>query len=177
MKRILLVVTLISFATACEQNKKAEATGNLPFFTFDQVIHYSVPVSKSELDSIIGKSEKSRKELGLLQIVTGNIPVSTQDSLFISNMDILGFEKQVIDPKKYEALEKLFSKREPTQPIQPSCKTGYTDILVFRKKGKFMGSVKLNFECQRHQMVGQRYNDADFGQSGEYDELKKMILK
>ena len=58
MKRILLVVTLISFATACEQNKKAEATGNLPFFTFDQVIHYSVPVSKSELDSIIGKSEK-----------------------------------------------------------------------------------------------------------------------
>ena len=177
MKRIALAVFTFIFLTACEQNKKAEATGNLPFYTFDEVIHYSVPVSKSELDSIIGKSEKSRKELGLLQIVTGNIPVSTQDSLFINNMEILGFEKEIVDPKKYDTLENIFSKREPTQPIQPSCKTGYTDILVFRKKGKFMGSVKLNFECQRHQMVGQRYNDADFGQSGEYDELKKMILK
>ncbi|MCZ8169495.1 MAG: hypothetical protein ACK5RV_11840 [Flavobacterium sp.] len=175
MKRILLLVTILSFATACQQNPKAAATGNLPFYTFDQVIHYTVPVSKSELDSIIGKSEKSRKELGLLQIVTGNIPVSTQDSLFISNMDILGFEKEIIDPKKYPAIEKLFSKREPTQPIQPTCKSGYTDILVFRNKGKFMGSVKLNFECQRHQMVGQRYNDADFGQSGEYEALKKLL--
>ncbi len=175
MKRIALAVFTLVFLTACEQNKKAEATGNLPFYTFDQVIHYTVPVSKSELDSIIGKSEKSRKELGLLQIVTGNIPVSTQDSLFISNMDILGFEKEVIDPKKYEALEKLFSKREPIQPIQPTCKSGYTDILVFRNKGKFMGSVKLNFECQRHQMVGQRYNDAHFGQSGEYVALKKLL--
>jgi hypothetical protein len=175
MKRILLVVSLISFAIACQQNQKSEATGNLPFFTFDQVIHYTVPVSKSELDSIIGKSEKSRKELGLLQIVTGNIPVSTQDSLFISNMDILGFEKEIIDPKKYEALANLFSKRQPTKPIQPTCKSGYTDILVFRNKGKFMGSVKLNFECQRHQMVGQRYNDADFGQSGEYEALKKLL--
>lgn len=175
MKRIALTLFALVITTSCKKTTTTEPTGNLPFFTFDQVIHYTVPVSKSELDSIIGKSEKSRKELGLLQIVTGNIPVSTQDSLFISNMDILGFEKEIIDPKKYETLANLFSKRQPTKPIQPTCKSGYTDILVFRNKGKFMGSVKLNFECQRHQMVGQRYNDADFGQSGEYEALKKLL--
>ena len=175
MKQIVLALLTLFIATSFKKSATTEPTGDLPFFKFDRVEHYSVPFTKAALDSIIGKEDKTRKEQGLLQIVTGNIPVSTQDSLFISNMDILGFKKEIIDPKKYPALEKLFSKREPTQPIQPTCKSGYTDILVFRNKEKFMGSVKLNFECQRHQMVGQRYNDADFGQSGEYEALKKLL--
>ncbi|MFM2228948.1 MAG: hypothetical protein RL607_206 [Bacteroidota bacterium] len=175
MKRIALALFTLVALTACQQNQKAEATGDLPFFQFDVVEHYKVPYSKVALDSIIGKEDKTRMEQGLLQIVTGNIPVSTKDTLFVKNMEILGYQKTLLDPKIYPQIKHLFSKREPSKPIQPTCQSGYTDVLVFREKGKFVGSAKISFDCQRHQMIGERYNDADFGQSGEYVELKKLL--
>ena len=175
MKRIVLALFTLLIATSCKKSATTEPTGDLPFFKFDQVEHYTVPYTKAALDSIIGKEVKTRMEQGLLQIVTGNIPVSTKDTLFIKNMEILGYQKEILDPKLYPEIEHLFSKRNPSKPIQPTCQSGYTDVLVFREKGKFIGSAKISFDCQRHQMIGERYNDADFGQSGEYEALKKLL--
>lgn len=121
------------------------------------------------------KPNKSREEQALLQIVTGNIPVSIKDTMFIKNMEILNFKKDTIDTKMNLKISHLFSFRETSAPKKNNCNSAYKDVLIFRKNNHIIGMAKVDFNCMKHQMIGERYNDSKFGQSGEYKELEKLL--
>lgn len=173
MKYLIILLTLA--LVSCNDNKKTEAGQDLPFFLFDQVEYYHKDLSKDALQTLQMEPEKSRKDQALLQIVSGNIPVSIQDTLFIKNMGILGFEKQTLDAKYNKELSHLFSSREVANTKPASCTTGYNDVLIFRRDKKIIGMAKISFDCGHHQMIGERYSDHNFGQSGEYEALKKIL--
>lgn len=120
---------------------------------------------------------KSRKDEALLQILTSNVPVSIKDTMFIKNMEILNFKKDIIDPKLHSKISHLFSLREAKHSLAPTCKSDYKDILIFREKNIIVGMAKISFDCKRHQMIGERYNDSKFGQSGEYAALQNILIK
>ncbi len=175
MKRIALLLIAVAFAS-CQQEKKDAAAGEQPFFVFDKVVHYHKDVTKTGLDSLYDKEEKTRNDLGLIQIVSGNVPTSPRDTLFVNNMDILEFSKHEVDASKNAELSKIFSqKTSDLEADKNDCKPLYTDVLIFREKGKIVGVAKLDFECKRQQMVGMRYPPQTFGKNGEYEELKKLL--
>ncbi|SHI65378.1 hypothetical protein [Flavobacterium terrae] len=169
----ILLFFIILFS--CNENKKSTSNTDLPFFHFDKVEYYHPNITQKEFQSIIMNSNKTREDEALLQILTGNVPVSIKDTMFIKNMEILNFEKDVIDPKLHSKISHLFSLREKKHSLAPTCKSDYKDILIFREKNIIVGMAKISFDCKRHQMIGERYNDSKFGQSGEYEELKKIL--
>jgi hypothetical protein len=167
----ILAVLLFS----CNENKKTSGNEDQPFFHFDKIEHYHTDMARKDLQAIELKEDKTREEQALLQILTGNIPVSIKDTLFIKNMEILGFDKDTIDSGLNPRISHLFSLREISGPVAANCSAGFRDVLIFRKNGRIVGMAKISFECLRHQMIGERYNDSGFGQSGEYKELEKLL--
>lgn len=170
-----LLLSLVLFS--CNENKQATNNTDLPFFHFDKVEYYHPTLSKKEFHNIIMNPNKTREEQALLQILTGDVPVSIKDTMFIKNMEILNFKKDIIDSKMHSKISHLFSLREASQVVNPTCKSDYKDILIFREKNIIVGMAKISFDCQRHQMIGERYNDSKFGQSGEYIELEKILKR
>jgi hypothetical protein len=167
----LLVFLLFS----CNQNAKTTGNQDLPFFHFDQIEYYHKDISKKELQRIETKEDKTRKEQALLQILTGNVPVSIKDTLFIKNMEILGFEKDTINNKLNPEISHLFSFREVSKPVTSPLNPEFCDVLIFRRNARIIGMAKVSFDGLKHQMIGERYNDSNFGQSGEYKELEKIL--
>lgn len=174
MKFIKILFFLIIFFS-CNKNKQTITNPDLPFFHFDKIEYYHPKITQKEFHNIIMNPNKTREEEALLQILTGDVPVSIKDTLFIKNMEILNFKKDVIDPKLHSKISHLFSLREAKHSLAPTCKSDYKDILIFREKNIIVGMAKISFDCKRHQMIGERYNDSKFGQSGEYEELKKIL--
>ncbi|RZJ73246.1 hypothetical protein [Flavobacterium sp.] len=176
MKRIVLLLIAVVFAS-CKQEKTETAAGDQPFFIFDKVVHYHKEISRQYLDTLYDKPEKSRNDLGLIQIVTGNVPVNPADTLFVKNMSILEFSQHEIEASKNAEISKLFSQKTPKETVAESanCKAIYADVLVFRGKGKIVGVAKIDFNCKKAQIVGMRYSPENFGKSGEFDELQKLV--
>lgn len=174
MRYILIFITSILLFSC---NQKAETTENqdLPFFHFDEVEYYHKDIIKKDLMAIERKEDKTRKEQALLQILTGNVPVSIKDTLFIKNMEILGFKKNTIDRKLNPKISHLFSFREVLKTVSPTSNPDFCDVLIFRRDHHIIGMAKVSFYGSKHQMIGERYNDSNFGQSGEYKELKKIL--
>lgn len=173
--KYLSLITLSFFLFACNEKKKSSVSTDLPFFHFDKVEYYHPTITKEELHSIIMKPNKTREEQALLQIVTGDIPVSIKDTMFIKNMEILNFKKDTIDTKMNLKISHLFSLREATESKPKTCNTEFSNILIFRRNNHIIGMAKIDFNCMKHQMIGERYNDSKFGLSGEYKELEKIL--
>lgn len=173
--KYLSIVLLYVLLYSCNENKKATSNLDQPFFLYDQIEYYKTPIAKDSLLAIEMKQDKSNKEQALLQIVTGDVPVSIKDTLFIKNMEILNFKKEILDPKIHSKISHLFSFRETGQPIVSKSNAEYLDVLIFRKNNKIVGMAKVSFEGLKHQMIGERYNDSKFGQSGEYKELENIL--
>jgi len=169
---LLLVIMMVS----CNK-KEPTAQQDLPFFHFDQIDYYHKTISEDTINAIIQKEDKTRKEQGLLQIIKGKVPVSTIDTLFIKNMDILAFEKQTLPASVHAKIGHLFSLRTVEKPVYPACEQVYRNILVFRNKDKVIGVAKICFDCGLSSIVGARYDASQFGQSGEYKELQEILSK
>ena len=177
MKKMMFVIASV-LLFSCNKKVKEIASGDLPFFVFDQVEYYHIDLSKTALDSIVFLHDKSDKDLALLQIVKGKIPVSSIDTLFIPNMEVLHFHKKELDTTDFKKLNELFSKREAKkQESTTNCNSYYKDLLIFRNKTKFIGVAKLDLECGKSLITGARYNTEAFGASGEFTELKQLISK
>jgi hypothetical protein len=174
MKKILLLGICMAFV-ACQQKKEAVVAQEMPFFVFDAVDYYHLDIKQQAVDSIAMKADKTNKELALMQILQQRIPVSTIDTLFINNMEILSFDKMRLDSKMYKELGQLFVKQTVENPSYPSCEPIYRDVLIFRKKDKVIGVAKLDFDCGRSAIVGARYDASLFGQSGEYVKLQHLL--
>lgn len=160
---------------ACQGKKEEPQAGAHLFYDFDQADHYHLDISRQTYDSILRNPDKSRLDLGLMQILRENIPTSGRDTLFIPNMDILKFRKNPVAEADLEALRKIFSERKAAAGHRIACEPIFNDVIVFRKKGKFIGAAKVSFECEKSYLVGARYGTAGFGQDGEFAELKTLL--
>jgi hypothetical protein len=172
MKKYVLLLAL-SLA-ACKENQKA-APGAQPFFVFDQVDHYHTAITDAEVKTLYEKPGKKRTDLAMLQIVGGNVPVSGADTVFIRNMDVLGFTEKTLNKSENEKLSVIFSKHDATSPAATPAQPVYRDVLIFRRGGRVVGMAKLDMAAQKSHIIGSRYNTLDFGRAGEFAQLRPLL--
>ena len=177
MKQILVIVLIALIS--CDKKSSENKNLNKKYFEFDKIEHYHTNLS---IDSIVKSRSfpKTKKDFALLQIVDGNVPVNLNDTLFISNMKILQFEKQEINRKLHSKISNIFTERKSQSLVAldaASCITNFRDILIFRKSNKIIGVVKLCFTCDQYSIIGSKTNTTSFGERDEFKNLKEILVE
>lgn len=176
MRNLILLAAAI-LVVSCKKEADSKP-GDQPYFLFDQIEHYHTDLTQAQLEKIYAKPEQSRKDMGMVQIVKGNVPTSVRDQGFIENMSILGFTKHEIPASENAKFSEIFSLKDSAKNAPESdCKYLYNDVLLFRLNGQLTGVAKISFDCKKQQMVGIRYNPANFGENGEYEKLAALLNK
>jgi hypothetical protein len=175
MKKAILILAISLACFGCKDERKTSAGGSQPFFLFDRIDYYHSDITMEDVLATEAKDNKSRKDIALLQIVRQHIPVNMMDTLFIRNMDSVGFRRRLINPAWNSRVSNLYSEREATPPKQSNCVPVFRDVLIFRQGNKITGMSKVDFDCGMHYTAGARYDASGFGQSGEYRPLYKIL--
>ncbi len=83
----------------------------------------------------------------------------------------------MIDKSKFEQMDSIFVERPERKPFNGkfSCLHFYRDILIFKNRGKIIGTVKTCFDCFDTQITGANANTENFGQGEDYRKLKKIL--
>ncbi len=59
--------------------------------------------------------------------------------------------------------------------LEGFCLPVFRDILIFKKRHKVIGIVKICFGCEKAVIVGSQANTIGFGQDGDFQKLKKLL--
>ena len=51
----------------------------------------------------------------------------------------------------------------------------YRDIIIFKNKGTTVGVAKICFRCDQSSIIGTIANTDEFGMSGDFDRLDKLL--
>jgi hypothetical protein len=148
-----------------------------PYFEFDAIEHYSISLSLDEETRLMELDSLSPKELRLNDVLLQSRGTQLTDTSRFINLEDIGFKSRIVDASKFEEINSLFCKKEHKEILATSCIPFYRDILIFRRKGKIVGTAKIFFECWYHVIAGANVNTDDFGQSGDYARLKKLLYQ
>ncbi len=97
------------------------------------------------------------------------------DTPIFKNMEKIGFKKTKISSNKFKKLNQIFCERKHEEALYTTCSVIYRDILVFKEKGKIIGVAKICFECDKSVIIGTNNDTEEFGQSGDYGKLYKIL--
>lgn len=179
--KILTVVFLI-IMFGCNNNsdrKKIVSTETQfvckPYFQFDQVEHYFLDIDEDKIWELEEKEVRSEKENIQLELLIEYTPDKLSDSIFIKDLEKIDFVKTDIKADKFEQLNKIFCERKHKESFATSCIAIYRDILVFKWNNKITGIAKICFDCDREVITGTTLNTSEFGQSGDYRKLYKIL--
>ena len=76
-----------------------------------------------------------------------------------------------------EELNQYLNKKIHEEVEVTECLPIYRDLIVFRKNKKIVGFAKICLECHKILMRGTTLSYDNFGQSGEYHQLKRILKK
>lgn len=183
---IILTVTLISCSTLHtektsqsdnELNQISDKKNNFKeefYFDFDQVEHYSIEKDDKKLYSLYNKAAPTEMEEYYLNVLDG---YEIKDTTFIDSLKMIGFVKYNVESSKNIQIKEMFKSRYLEQYMSTGCIAIYRDILVFKKASKTIGIAKICFSCYKSSIYGSAVSTESFGQSGEYHELLKLLVK
>ena len=175
MKKISLILVLL-FIARC--NKK-ESEKLVPFFKFDEVIHYQVN-DQDEVWKLLKVSESERTESGknfYKILMEYNYPISLSNSTFLKNLETLYPIKNQIPKNLFSELSKIFSQSNVVDNTEYACEPFFRDIFIFKKNDKITGIAKICLECEKYYFVGANEDTQNFGSNGEFENLQKIIKK
>jgi hypothetical protein len=108
-------------------------------------------------------------------VILDDIPQNINDLSFISKLTAIGYKKYRIPKSKFTVIDEFFREKPVGESIATSCEYVYRDILIFKKKGKVVGTAKICFSCMAHEIHGAKANTDNFGQDGDYQKLAKVL--
>lgn len=168
IKKIVLIGTVF-LAISCSRKEGAY------YFNFDQVDHYSIEIDESTLFDLEEKTNLSRNEQLKVDLIVNYKPESIEDTLFVPKLEQFGFTKQKVPDEKFAALKELFREKSHKEVYHLLCIHVYRDVLIFKRNDSIIGMAKICFECLDSQIVGTTANTSEFGQSGDYGKLRKLL--
>lgn len=177
----LWTLIFLTLLLACKnQTDRASSTQTevsdcKPYFSYDQVEHYYFDITEESIWKIEEKEKKSEKEEKQLELLIQYTPDKISDTIALQDIDKIGFVKQKIAENKFEKLNQIFCERKHKEAIAMACIAIYRDILVFKKNGKIIGTAKICFDCDQNVITGTTKNTEDFGQSGDYGKLYRLL--
>ena len=146
-----------------------------PYFSYDKVEHYYFDISEDAIMKIQEKEKKSDKETKQLELLIQYTPDKLSDTTVLENIDKIGFVKKEVPKSKFDQLDQILCERKHKEALAMSCIAIYRDILVFKQNWKIVGTAKLCFECDQNVITGTTRNTEEFGQSGDYRKLYKLL--
>lgn len=171
--KILLSLLLIGILGCQSKDEKEQSAAKTkiicnPYFEFDEVDHYSIQIEEPEIWKTYEKKKKTKDEKRFIEIIL-------QDTIITTEIEKSGYLKNVISKEKFQSLNSIFCERKHKNSFSTTCIAFYRDVLIFKKQGKITGSAKICFECYRGIISETEYNTAEFGASGDYGRLKKLL--
>lgn len=167
-KPLIKSVIIILIFSSCQQN------GDY-YFHFDEVNHYSIKIDENELFDLEEKKNISKNQQLKLDIILNNKPKKITDTIFIPRLTVLGFKKNKVPSTKHVELNKIFREKHHDEVYALACVHVYRDILIFKKSDSIIGIAKICFDCLNSQILGTSANTIEFGQSGDYGKLYKLL--
>lgn len=169
MKNTIWITSLILTTLGCLQ-----FSGDY-YFDFDQLEHYTSEID--ELKLLEDESNLTENQMLQNQILLGDTPQDSKDTTFIKQLETIGFERKNIPVNKHQAIKELFREKQHAESEFTLCLPIYRDLIIFRKNGEIVGIAKICFDCDRHQIVGTAAKTDEFGQSGDYSTLAKILTE
>jgi len=146
-----------------------------PYFEFDSLEHYSIEIDLTVLNQLEKSTDTLWYEKKFVEIVTNPAPMHLEDSTFEQCLRIYKARKKHIVPSKYEDFNSIFCERKHDKHLLAACKANYLDVLVFYQGSKKTGIAKICFHCGKSKISGTLRNVNEFGQSGDFEKLKKLL--
>ena len=163
---------------ACRENKQKPVLDKgecKPYFQFDHVDYFSKDFSERALVTLNLGPRSTGKDTLLNILLLGPRPKSLSDTTLLKDLLSLGFVKKEVPAEKFASLNRIFCERKRLESVATTCIPVYRDILVFKRDNQIVGTAKICFGCRYHVIAGTDRNTSDFGQPGDYEELKKLL--
>ena len=146
------------------------------YFEFESIDWYQIEIDGSDLLDLEGKSNLTFTQKLQTSLIIGEEPKSINDTLFISELENIGFKKSIItNSKKVKAINKIFREKIPDIIIDTDCIVVYRNIFIFKEKNNIKGIAKICFGCSKHKIYGTKADTDYFGQSGDYEKLEALL--
>ena len=175
---VFLGLLAIVFSCDSTSNQEETETANVAepyFFNFDELAHYRIDIDGEALLEKEGDTDINAEEQLQIDLVLMDAPHSINDTLFVAELENIGFAKNQVDRKKFKRINELFKEKEVEESIANDCVAVYRDILIFRKNHKIIGMAKICFRCNQHKIYGTSLNTWNFGQDGDYNRFRKIL--
>ena len=176
--RIIIFLGLILTISGC--NRRAETEPMSPsecstYFEFDQVDYYSVDISEDSVFTLEEKEGKATNELRLLELLLQDTLNELNDTIKLKDFETVGFAKQEISQDKFGQLDQIFCERTHDETVYSTCIPVYRDILFFKRKRRTIGFARICFDCDNSIIAGTTRDVSQFGQSGDYGRLWRLL--
>ncbi|MEM6767811.1 MAG: hypothetical protein AAF655_22945 [Bacteroidota bacterium] len=149
------------------------------YYQFDRLDYYHIDISEEDTYELEDNMVRSSLEEQKLSILTFGSPETIDDTLFIKELPMMGFEmKSFTHTSDVDSLKEIF--REKTLPsenyAEAACAPIFRDILIFRSGGKIEGMAKICLDCWQEVFLGTEVNTNSFGEhSGDYKRLYRLL--
>ncbi len=172
---VILICSCKSKSTSKQIIQKEEKVVCVPYFEFDKIEHYYIKIEELNIWKIYEKKGKTVDEKMFIELILGDTLDKISDTVILKDIQKCGYKMQLVSDKKFESINNIFCERKHANAMYSACATFYRDILVFKKRDKIIGTAKICFECGANVIVGTKLNTYEFGQSGDYSKLRKLL--
>ncbi len=170
----IIIAFILAALIGCNSSTRKQKTCN-PYFQFDKIEHYYLNIEEDKIWDIEKKKSKTDKEKRQLDLLIEYTPDKLSDTSVLKDIGKLGFVRKEIPTNKFEQINEVFCQRNHGETLAMKCIAVYRDILVFKKNNKIIGTAKICFDCDQNVIAGTEVNTDDFGQSGDYGKLYKLL--
>ncbi|MTH16399.1 hypothetical protein [Flavobacterium sp. LC2016-01] len=186
MKNTVFLLSLLLLGFNSKTNQKNTPIGELvtyekpritskKYFDYDEIIHYKNDFKENKIKELYNNYKKSEKDAFRFDVIVGYTPRSINEVGFLDKLETIGYTKTNVDSKKFKQIDEIFTEKKHGDVLESSCIYVYRDILIFRKKSKIVGIAKICFGCGASIILGTKPNTEEFGQSGDYEKLEKLL--
>lgn len=188
MKNQILYFIFLFFICCSNENKKDlinnETKNEIPqfvtkygneYFKYDEIEFYHIDFDENNILQLEENKNKSETDKLKFNLIIGDFPEKINQIEFLNSMEKISFIKKEIDKTKFPAINKIFIEKTVSESYDNACIAIYRDILVFKNKGKIIGFAKICFDCEQNIIIGTQYNTENFGQDGDYKNLKIIL--
>lgn len=159
-----------------QEDLKKRIFEGIPFFDFDEVVHYEISILDKDIIELSKKETLSQEDKFLRDLLYMPVPETTDEKeVFYKGLNSIHSNKYIIHSKFYVALKSIvFSEKKCNKIEFAMCGPIYRDVFIFKKEGKEIGIAKICYECGLYSFSELSSNTECFGLNNEFYELHKI---
>ena len=179
--KVIFKICFLSALASCHlkdsklDHRKVSISNLKAFFNYDHVDYYYFQFSETQILNLIKNKSNSQNDSLKAGLIIYDTPNSINDTSFIGKLKEIGFRHREIPKDQFNLLDSIFVEKPTTEYSACASETVFSDLIVFRNKGKIAGIIKFSYGCNLgFHFIGTNANVSTFGQDGEFRKLMKL---